>query len=617
MLISVSSFSLAAPKATTEVIATPAAEGGANAVELREYCGEWGGVADEAAEVTAEVAAEEAPAAKLEGSAAEGRPEAEGEGGANDDGTSTSSAVAMEAEAQGHSNGRLFDVNMHVPRGSLTFVVGAVGSGKSSLVLGAMLGNMKKTGGEVLLSCDKIALQDQSPWIFNGTLRENILFGLPFEEEWYDTVVTACALRPDLEQLPKGDLSEIGERGVNVSGGQKARIGLARVVYSRADLVLLDDPLAAVDVHVARHIFDECICGVLSTSAPRRVAAAAGAAAAGASAAVEESGAAAGEVAATTTRVLVTHQLQFVDAADWIVVVSGGRVKAQGTYATLLAAGLVEKSEGSAALQTPRAALAADAEAADAEAADAGKAGAEKKAGATKAAAVGGALTSKEGRRAGAVRCSQLWQYSSAMGFPFAGLLPILLFAGTQLAMGASDTWVAAWVKDEFDRPEANAGADEQWFYIAGYLCCALLVTLAIFVGSAIFQLMALRAATALHDRTFARLLRAQTSFFQTTPLGRILNRFAGDVDVMDTNLPDVLETLFSLASSVLLAIVIIAVVLPWFLVALVGIVLIYAAWTHVFRQAARQLKRLDSIAKSPIVSQLKATGVFLFTVTF
>jgi ABC-type multidrug transport system fused ATPase/permease subunit len=489
-----------------------------------------------------------------------------------------------------------------------------------------MLGNMKKTGGKVVLSCDKIALQDQSPWIFNGTLRANVLFGLPYEEAWYETVVTACALRPDLDQLPDGDLSEIGERGVNVSGGQKARIGLARAVYSRADLVLLDDPLAAVDVHVARHIFDECICGVLATSAPRRAAA-------------EESGAVGERDSAattpttppttspTTTRVLVTHQLQFVDAADWIIILDGGRVKAQGTYAALLAAGMVEKSEGGAAPETPRAAAAVEEADADAEtgnaprseaplsdrppaaAAAAGGRGEVQRPGVAKAAAAaaaGGALTSKEGRRAGAVRCSQLWQYSSAMGCPFAGLLPIVLFAATQLAMGGSDTWVAAWVKDEFNRPGANGGADEQWFYIAGYLGCALLVTLAIFVSSAVFQLMALRAATALHDRTFARLLRAKTSFFQTTPLGRILNRFAGDVDTMDTNLPDVLETLFSLASSVLLAIVIIAVVLPWFLVALVGLVAIYAAWTHVFRQAARQLKRLDSIAKSPIVSQLK-----------
>ena len=514
-----------------------------------------------------------------------------------------------------HANGRLFDINCVVPRGSLTFVVGPVGSGKSSLVVGAMLGNMKREEGTVVLSTRGVAFQAQSPWIFNGTLRSNILFGSPFDKKWYDVVVEACALLPDFEQLPSGDLSEIGERGVNVSGGQKARIGLARAVYSRADLVFLDDPLAAVDVHVARHLFDKCICGVLATSC--------------------DDGAAAGEGTGVggkqTTRVLVTHQLQFIDAADWIIVVEGGRIKAQGTYAQLSASGMVAKSEGGAVIPDAAAKTTEGGESSS----SMEKKKEEEKGGPSEALLAlkknvkrrggGGGdksktkptgLMSKESRRVGAVKCAQLFRYGNAMGGPLAGLVPILLFTLATLSIGLSDTWVSLWVKDEFTGGGVVAdifgwGEDEatpQWFYIVGYLLSALIVTVAIFFASAAFQLMSLRAATTLHDQTFARLLRAKTSFFQTTPLGRILNRFAADVDIMDTNLPDVLETLFSLGSAVLLSIVVITVVLPWFLVALVFLIIIYAAWTQVYRNAVRQLKRLDSIAKSPIVSQLKTT---------
>ncbi|KAJ2456552.1 hypothetical protein GGI03_006367, partial [Coemansia sp. RSA 2337] len=136
-------------------------------------------------------------------------------------------------------------------------IVGRVGSGKSSL-LSALLGDMRKEKGNVVL-CGQVAYVPQQPWIMNATLCSNILFGLKYDETFYNRVIDACALRPDLEMLTAGDLTEIGEKGINLSGGQKARVSLARAVYARADIYILDDPLSAVDAHVARHLFDHVL----------------------------------------------------------------------------------------------------------------------------------------------------------------------------------------------------------------------------------------------------------------------------------------------------------------------------------------------------------------------
>ncbi|KAJ2248155.1 hypothetical protein GGI13_004765, partial [Coemansia sp. RSA 455] len=151
----------------------------------------------------------------------------------------------------------LENINFSALSGEHLAIVGRVGSGKSSL-LSALLGDMRKEKGNVVL-CGQVAYVPQQPWIMNATLRSNILFGLKYDETFYNRVIDACALRPDLEMLTAGDLTEIGEKGINLSGGQKARVSLARAVYARADIYILDDPLSAVDAHVARHLFDHVL----------------------------------------------------------------------------------------------------------------------------------------------------------------------------------------------------------------------------------------------------------------------------------------------------------------------------------------------------------------------
>ena len=194
----------------------------------------------------------------------------------------------------------LSGITLNVLNGNLVAITGAVGSGKSSL-LAAILRELPLQRGEISYN-GKLAYVPQIPWVFSGTIRENILFGLPFNEERFQQVVHICELTKDLTNFTNGDLMEIGQRGVTLSGGQKARVGLARAVYSDADIYLLDDPLSAVDTKVGRRLFEGCIRGHLS-----------------------------GRV-----RLLVTHQLQYLKDVDVVVVMENGSITYQGVYDALL-----------------------------------------------------------------------------------------------------------------------------------------------------------------------------------------------------------------------------------------------------------------------------------------
>ncbi|KAK4704538.1 lysophospholipase, partial [Phenoliferia sp. Uapishka_3] len=196
---------------------------------------------------------------------------------------------------------QLQGINLAIPKGQLCAIVGSVGSGKSSL-LQALVGEMKRTRGEVTFG-GSIAYCSQQAWIQNCTLKENILFGQPLDEARYQQVIHDACLDADLAMLPYGDLTEIGEKGITLSGGQKQRVNIARALYFNADIILLDDPLSAVDAHVGKHLFDNAICGSL----------------------------------AGKTRVLVTHALHFLHQVDYILCIEHGKLLQQGTYDELIA----------------------------------------------------------------------------------------------------------------------------------------------------------------------------------------------------------------------------------------------------------------------------------------
>ena len=209
----------------------------------------------------------------------------------------------IESTPDPHKLQRLKDISFQIKRGEFIVIVGEIGAGKSSL-LAALVGEMRRTEGIVKLG-GTVGFCPQTAWIQNATVKNNILFGREFDPEKYETVIRACALESDFDMLPNGDATEIGERGITVSGGQKARINIARAAYNDADIVLLDDPLSAVDAHVGRTLLEDCICGLM----------------------------------AGKTRILVTHQLHVLPRADRIFCMDQGKIVEQGTYDELLSHG--------------------------------------------------------------------------------------------------------------------------------------------------------------------------------------------------------------------------------------------------------------------------------------
>lgn len=293
-----------------------------------------------------------------------------------------------------------------IGRNELVAVIGKVGCGKSSL-LSALAGDMRRTDGSVVLGASR-AYVPQTPWIRNATLKDNVVFGREYNKRWYNQVIEACALRADIDMLPAGDLTEIGEKGITVSGGQKQRLNLARAVYFDADLVLLDDPLSAVDAHVGKHIMDNAICGLL----------------------------------ADKCRILVTHQLHVLHRCDRIVWMDQGRIKAVDTFPNLMASSEeFRQLLSSTADETTKTTEDDDEQKKeDLPSKDVKKARNKK--------AV--ALMQEEERATKSVAWSVYANYLRACGAMFAGPLILLLLVTSQGAVIASSLWLSFWTSNKF-----------------------------------------------------------------------------------------------------------------------------------------------------------------------
>lgn len=212
--------------------------------------------------------------------------------------TLTDVTAAWTVQEDGRSGG-IFDMNLNIIPGALCAVVGQVGSGKSTL-LNVILGELQLDKGTLTIN-GTLSYASQEAWLFEGSIRSNIVFVEDYDEKRYKEVVYVCALERDFKLLPFGDQTVVGERGVSLSGGQRARVNLARAIYKNADIYLLDDPLSAVDTHVGKHIFDKCVKHYLKDK----------------------------------VRILVTHQLQYLQDLKHVVIMNNGHIEAQGSYAEL------------------------------------------------------------------------------------------------------------------------------------------------------------------------------------------------------------------------------------------------------------------------------------------
>eukprot|EP01087_Luapelamoeba_hula_P012571 TRINITY_DN3508_c0_g1_i1.p1 TRINITY_DN3508_c0_g1~~TRINITY_DN3508_c0_g1_i1.p1 ORF type:complete len:1538 (+),score=302.45 TRINITY_DN3508_c0_g1_i1:61-4674(+) len=468
----------------------------------------------------------------------------------------------------------LKNINIEVPRGALLAIVGGVGSGKSAL-LSALLGDICKLGGKVQLS-GSLALVTQQPWIQNATLRENIIYGTPFDQAKYDRVVRVCELTQDIAMLPAGDRTEIGEKGINLSGGQKQRVSIARAVYAQSDIYLFDDPLSAVDAHVGKAIFDNCIVKEL----------------------------------ASKTRILVTHQLQHLSGVDYIIVLNDGEIVETGTYKELMKA----RKQFATLIEThvKNASSDEEEEESDEESSVAHEPGQLKKStggkdgdAAKKAAAKPAAkIMTVEERDVGSVSWHVYYDYVIAVGGIFLVGLIVGLYGLDQSLQVGSSWWLSYWSTQSEDHPENPRTLHYMGIYAALGMGAAFIVL----VRSFVFAYGSINSARVLHERLLKTLVRAPMAFFDTTPIGRILNRFSKDIYTVDEMLPRSMGMFLNTTFSAIGIVVVISMVTPIFLCALIPLGYIYHYMQQYYVRSSRELKRLDSISKSPIFAHFSET---------
>jgi ATP-binding cassette subfamily C (CFTR/MRP) protein 1 len=373
-----------------------------------------------------------------------------------------------------------------------------------------------------------MAYASQQPWIRNATLRDNVTFGVEFDKDRYDTALRVCEMNSDLQILPAGDMTEIGEKGINLSGGQKQRVSLARAVYQHSDIYLLDDPLSAVDAHVGQAIFNNCIRDYLDG----------------------------------TTRILVTHQLQYLPYVDHIIVLKKGEIVEMGTYEQLMSHGLDFSS-----LMTTHVNVASQSEREQAEKERKEKKKTEKKPGATqpteKAASgqtTGAKLMTDEDRLVGSVGLDVYKSYIRSMGY-LTGILLVFFYMLDTAVRALSDWWISKWATDI-----AN-GIDRPTYYILVYVLISFISLIISLASSIAGVISGLAAAVKIHNTMFQRVLRSPIAFFDTTPIGRILNRFTKDINSIDDALPQTITMALRVSFGVVAPLIIIASVTPFFLV--------------------------------------------------
>ncbi|OIW20357.1 hypothetical protein TanjilG_09517 [Lupinus angustifolius] len=461
----------------------------------------------------------------------------------------------------------LSNINLDIPVGSLVAVVGSTGEGKTSLV-SAMLGELPPIADSTAVMRGTVAYVPQVSWIFNATVRDNVLFGSAFDPARYGRSINVTELKHDLELLPGGDLTEIGERGVNISGGQKQRVSMARAVYSNSDVYIFDDPLSALDAHVARQVFDKCIKGELRGK----------------------------------TRVLVTNQLHFLSQVDRIILVHEGMVKEEGTFEELSNQGplfqklmenagkMEEYQEENVDIETPDQ-KSSSKPVANGALADHAKSGSKPKEGKS-------VLIKQEERETGVVGLNVLRRYKNALGGFWVVFVLFACYVLTEVLRVCSSTWLSYWTD------QGTSVGYNPSFYNLIYAALAFGQVMVTLSNSFWLILSSLRAARKLHEAMLHSILRAPMVFFHTNPLGRIINRFAKDQGDIDRSVaPFVnmfLGQMFQLFSTFVL-IGIVSTMSLWAIMPL--LVLFYGAYLY-YQSTAREVKRLDSVSRSPVYAQ-------------
>ena len=450
------------------------------------------------------------------------------------------------------------DLNFEIKKGEFIIMVGPIGTGKTSL-LNAFAGFMNKVSGRIQINGDLLLCG--YPWIQNASVKDNIIFGSPYNKAKYDEVIRVCSLKSDLDILPAGDLTEIGERGITLSGGQKARINLARSVYKQKDIYLFDDVLSAVDSRVGKHIMDECFLGLLKDK----------------------------------TRILATHQLSLLERASRVIVLGNDGSFDIGTVEELKqrSSTLVNLLQFSS--QTAEKEEDEENENQEEEMEKLEKQMTEISKVLSRKEAVDGHTTMKEERAVNSISLKIYKEYLKA-GVGKWGIVVVpcylILIMCTTFCSLFSSVWLSYWTEDKFKNraPSFYMGL-YSFFVFFSYILTTSQFTLLCCIGVLSSKWLNLRAVK--------RILHTPMSYLDTTPLGRILNRFTKDTDSLDNELTESVRMLLYQFANIVGVCIMCIIYLPWFAIAIpflfVGFVLI----ADHYQSSGREIKRLEAIQRS------------------
>ena len=475
---------------------------------------------------------------------------------------------------------RLHRINLTVGRNEMITLVGTIGCGKSSL-LRALVGEMRQDGGCVILGCN-LAFCAQTPWLQNSTIRQNITFGKDYEFEWYTKVIHACALQTDLDTMPMGDLSVVGENGMTLSGGQKQRISLARALYLDPDAILMDDPFSAVDVDVGQNILDDAISGLLRGKC----------------------------------RIISTHQSYVIDRADRVVWMKDGTIHKVSPpmelYKDPLFLSLMattsenEDCKDHVAISTQPSPDKTINQ-------------------------VGNILskvssTNQENGSRNWPSSTVTWRlyaaYAKAAGSLITVPIVVLLLVISQTMTILTGLWLAWWssykVSLQLTRnPHTWCPLDKLTFpqfqlntstYKGIYVALAVAQASLAVVFAIVLTLFGSRASKEFCDRPLSKTLGLPMSFFDTTPAGVVISCFGKDVDTMDNTLNDSLRILLTTGATVLSIFALVIAFYPYFAIGLAPLLLVVLLATRSYKAASKELKKWEALWRSAVSSRFGET---------
>ncbi|EXJ91043.1 hypothetical protein A1O1_04150 [Capronia coronata CBS 617.96] len=548
---------------------------------------------------------------------------------------------------------RLINISVEFEIGQLSVIAGPTGSGKTSLLM-ALLGEMQLLNGNVYIPggvprqelrpdpstglTDSVAYCAQQAWLVNATIKENILFASPYDEDRYLEIISICALERDLEILDAGDQTLVGEKGITLSGGQKQRISLARAIYSNSKHLLLDDCLSAVDAHTAKHIFEKALTGPLMVH---------------------------------RTCILVSHNVALtVPFANRVVVLENGKIAAQGTPQEIAGTGilgdeLLRSRPVSRANSQPPSRVPSNLEEETSKLSggngplppDSGAKGSNKaKARANK--------PDKpfidyrlEAKATGSVKMSTIKMYLQAMGPWHYWIVAAFGFIATQIGSVATNLWIREWANayhlqgthtahaaihafhqmkglasasnfgsSNIRMPETAVNASKAGIthtisdVNAGYYLGVYAIIGAVYVSICFSREIILfwgsqRASWYIHEKLLTSILRAKFRFFDSTPLGQLTNRFSKDIQALDQEVAPVAIGLLHSAASVLTIVILISVITPGFLIPGSFITILYVVTGWLYIRSSRDLKRIEAVQRSPLFQHFGETLTGVVTI--